>query len=69
MMKEISTRLNFPEMERNILQYWEKENIFEKLRQRNIGGKKFTFLEGPPTANGLPHLGHALTRAMKDVVL
>ncbi len=69
MKKEYSPRLNYPEMEREVLQYWENERIYERMREKIKAGKKFTFLEGPPTANGLPHLGHALTRAVKDVVL
>ncbi|HEC88754.1 MAG TPA: isoleucine--tRNA ligase, partial [Thermoplasmata archaeon] len=60
---------NYPQMEEEILKYWEKNSIFEKSVEKNRGEKKFVFLEGPPTANGLPHPGHVLTRTMKDVVL
>ncbi|MFP3255032.1 MAG: isoleucine--tRNA ligase [Thermoplasmata archaeon] len=69
MKLEFTSKIDFPEMERKVLNYWEEEKIFYELREKNKKGNKFTFLEGPPTANGLPHLGHALTRAIKDVVL
>ncbi len=62
-------KMDFPEMEKNIIKYWDERKIFEKLRKKNENGEIFTFLEGPPTANGHPHMGHALTRAAKDVVL
>ncbi len=55
--------------EREIMERWEREKIFEKLREKNKGKKRYIFLEGPPTANGMPHMGHALTRAVKDVFL
>lgn len=69
MKVEFTTRIDFPDMERRMLEYWDNENIFHLLKEKNRNRKKFTFLEGPPTANGQPHLGHALTRAVKDVVL
>jgi len=54
--------------EEEILQYWEKENIFKKSMNNREGAKKFVFFEGPPTANGTPHPGHVLTKAMKDLI-
>jgi len=54
--------------EEEILQYWEKENIFKKSMSNREGAKKFVFFEGPPTANGTPHPGHVLTKAMKDLI-
>lgn len=57
-----------PEKEKEIMQFWEDHNIAEKTRNRERE-KKFGFTEGPPTANGLPHIGHFLTRAVKDVFL
>lgn len=60
---------NYPRMEEEILEYWENNKIFERSVEKNRGRKKFVFLEGPPTANGLPHPGHVLTRTMKDVIL
>ncbi|MDP8012290.1 MAG: isoleucine--tRNA ligase [Thermoplasmata archaeon] len=62
-------KIDFPKMEREIMEYWEKEKIFQELRNKNEKNEIFSFLEGPPTANGHPHFGHALTRATKDVVL
>jgi isoleucyl-tRNA synthetase len=56
-------------MESETLEFWERQNIFGKLRSQNSGKTPFVFLEGPPTANGLPHVGHALGRAIKDVYL
>ncbi|KAA0006045.1 MAG: isoleucine--tRNA ligase, partial [Thermoplasmata archaeon] len=58
-----------PEMEEEILQYWDEHDIFRKSIEKRKDGKKFVFLEGPPTANGLPHPGHVLTRTIKDVIL
>ena len=60
---------NYPKIEKEILEYWEKNRIFEKSLEKRKNCPKFVFLEGPPTANGLPHPGHVLTRTMKDVVL
>ncbi len=60
---------DFPRMEENVLHEWEEKRIFEKLREKNKGRERFIFLEGPPTANGMPHMGHALTRAVKDIIL
>ncbi len=60
---------DFPRMEEEILKKWEEGRIFEKLREKNKGNKRFIFLEGPPTANGMPHIGHALTRSVKDLIL
>lgn len=54
--------------EEEILKYWEKENIFKKSMSNREGAKKFVFFEGPPTANGTPHPGHVLTKAMKDLI-
>jgi isoleucyl-tRNA synthetase len=68
--KEVETTPDYPKLEEEILQLWKKNNIFQKTQKnRENSGKWFVFLEGPPTANGLPHVGHVLTRAVKDVVL
>ena len=66
---EIKKISDFPKSEEEILNYWEEHKIFEKLKEKNRGRKRYIFLEGPPTANGMPHIGHALTRAMKDLFL
>ena len=57
-------------MEEKILEMWENENIYEKTQNlRSRSSESFTWLEGPPTANNVPHAGHALTRALKDSML
>ncbi len=61
--------VNFPEVETSIQKFWEDNRIFEKTIESRQGGPRFTFYEGPPTANGLPHNGHVLTRVFKDVFL
>lgn len=58
-----------PDLESEKLAYWKKEKVFEKSVERNKNKKRFVFVEGPPTANGIPHPGHVLTRAHKDLVL
>ncbi|MBC7128504.1 MAG: isoleucine--tRNA ligase [Thermoplasmatales archaeon] len=61
--------MNYPKMEEEILKYWKENEIFRRSIEKRKGAKKFVFLEGPPTANGLPHPGHVLTRAVKDAIL
>jgi isoleucyl-tRNA synthetase len=64
-------QFNLPEIEKKILEFWKKNDIFKKsvaLRQAQ-GKKPFRFFEGPPTANGRPHIGHAETRIFKDIIL
>lgn len=62
-------RYNPVEVEKKILKFWEDNSIFQKSINQRRGCKPYVFLEGPPTANGLPHPGHVLTRVMKDLVL
>ncbi len=69
MFKKVDAAMDFPRMEREILERWSSERVFERSVAQREGAPKFVFFEGPPTANGLPHPGHVLTRAMKDVVL
>ena len=57
------------EVEEKIQKFWLENNIFKKSIEQRKGCKPYVFLEGPPTANGLPHPGHVLTRVMKDLVL
>ena len=57
------------EVEEKIRKFWVENNIFKKSVEQRKGCKPYVFLEGPPTANGLPHPGHVLTRVMKDLVL
>ena len=64
----VPTELDFPKYERNILDLWGARGIFDKaLLAGSPSAKKYVFYEGPPTANGLPHNGHVLTRVMKDL--
>jgi len=67
MFHEVSNSLNFPEEEARILQFWEENDIYQKSLEQRRDSEPFVFFEGPPTANGLPHPGHCLTRAMKDL--
>ena len=71
-MKEIytkvSTNLNFVEREKQTRKFWEESSIFEKSIAAREGGENYTFFDGPPTANGKPHIGHVLTRVIKDMV-
>lgn len=60
---------NFPELEKAILQNWKANSIFQKSLDQTKDGERFVFFEGPPTANGKPHMGHVETRAFKDVIL
>ena len=57
----------FPELEKEILQFWDDNDIYKESLQRRADAPSFVFFEGPPTANGMPHPGHCLTRAIKDV--
>ncbi len=61
--------VDFPTTEREIIRFWEQHRIFEKSLELRNGSPSFIFNEGPPTANGLPHNGHVLTRVFKDVFL
>jgi isoleucyl-tRNA synthetase len=60
--------VDFPDAESRVRAFWREQRIFEKSLERRRGGPRFVFYEGPPTANGMPHNGHALTRVMKDVI-
>ena len=68
MYQKVDTSLNFVEREKKIVAFWKENQIFEKSIEKNKGGKEFSFFDGPPTANGKPHIGHILTRVMKDIV-
>ena len=69
MFERASTKVSFPEVELRLLKLWSEERIFERSVEEARGKKPFIFYEGPPTANGMPHPGHVLTRVMKDVFL
>ena len=66
--EKVSTNLNFVEREKATRSFWEANKIFEKSIDMREGGENFTFYDGPPTANGKPHIGHVLTRVIKDMV-
>ena len=68
MYEKVDTSLNFVEREKNINKFWKDNDIFEKSVAKNEGGQEFSFYDGPPTANGKPHIGHILTRVMKDII-
>jgi isoleucyl-tRNA synthetase len=61
--------LDFHEIEKSVLSFWEKEKIYEKVKKKNSKGKKFYFLQGPPYTSGKLHFGHAWNNTMKDVAL
>ncbi|MCL2062324.1 MAG: isoleucine--tRNA ligase [Firmicutes bacterium] len=68
MYEKIDPSLNFAEREQSIIKFWQENRIFEKSIENRADGKDFTFYDGPPTANGKPHIGHILTRVMKDLI-
>lgn len=68
MYKKVSTDLKFVEREKEVLQFWKSSKIFEKSLKFREGCDMFTFYDGPPTANGKPHIGHILTRVIKDII-
>lgn len=65
--KEVSSQVDLPALERQVLEAWKKGDTFRRSVEQREGGPTFVFYEGPPTANGLPHIGHALTRVVKDL--
>ncbi|HLA85274.1 MAG TPA: isoleucine--tRNA ligase [Thermoguttaceae bacterium] len=67
MFRPVESNVSFPELERRIIEFWKKNRIYEKSLAQREGCPEFVFYEGPPTANGLPHPGHCLTRAIKDL--
>lgn len=68
MYNKVDTSLNFVEREKEVIEFWKQNKVFEKSIRKNEGGEEFSFFDGPPTANGKPHVGHILTRVMKDIV-
>ena len=60
-------KLNWPEIEREILSFWKENEIFQKSVEQNSKDQSFTFFEGPPSANGMPGIHHVMARAMKDI--
>ena len=68
MYKKVDTTLNFLDREKEIIKFWEENNVFAESVKKNEGNPEFCFYDGPPTANGKPHIGHVLTRVMKDII-
>ncbi len=67
MFEPLPDKFSFPESEQQVLRFWEEHDVFNQSLEQRRGAPRFVFYEGPPTANGLPHPGHCLTRAMKDL--
>lgn len=67
MFQPVPSSVNFPALEEEVLEFWNQRRIYEQSLQRRAGAPRFVFYEGPPTANGMPHPGHCLTRAIKDL--
>lgn len=68
MYEKVSTNLNFVEREKKTEKFWADNSIFRKSMESREKGKTYTFYDGPPTANGKPHIGHVLTRVIKDMI-
>lgn len=68
MYKKVSTNLNFVDREKETAKFWNENDIFEKSMKIREGSPVYTFYDGPPTANGKPHIGHVLTRVIKDMI-
>ncbi len=68
MFKPVSPKVNFPQIEENVLKFWQDEKIFEKSLENRKGKQKFVFYDGPPFATGLPHYGHILAMTIKDAI-
>ena len=66
---KVSTDLNFVDREQKVLEFWKQNEIFKKSIKLREGQPRFTWIEGPPTANGKPHIGHVETRSIKDLIL
>lgn len=68
MFRPVSSKANFPQIEEHILNLWKENNIFERSITAREGGTRFTFYEGPPTANGSPGIHHVISRVLKDII-
>ena len=68
MYQKVDTTLNFVDREKATCQFWKDNNIFQKSMDSRKEGPTYTFYDGPPTANGKPHIGHVLTRVIKDMI-
>ncbi|RLC60484.1 MAG: hypothetical protein DRH54_00325, partial [Chloroflexi bacterium] len=68
MFKRVNSKIDFPQLEKDILRYWKEHKIFDKSVEVREGSRRYVFYEGPPTANGSPGIHHVLSRLFKDVV-
>ena len=68
MYNKVSADMHFCQREQEVIEFWKQNDIFEKSVKKNEGHASFSFYDGPPTANGKPHIGHILTRVMKDII-
>ena len=68
MYKPVDTKVNFPKLEEEVLEFWEKNRIFEKSLEQNKDAEEFVFYDGPPFATGLPHFGHFVPSTIKDII-
>ena len=68
MYQKVSTDLNFVDREKEVSEFWKENDIFKKSMENRKEGPTYTFYDGPPTANGKPHIGHVLTRVIKDMI-
>ena len=65
---KVDTNMKFVEREKNVEKFWSENHIFEKSMEQREGCPTYMFYDGPPTANGKPHIGHVLTRVIKDMI-
>ena len=68
MYKKVPTSMDFVQREREVLQFWTDNDVFRRSMDGRKEGETYTFYDGPPTANGKPHIGHVLTRVIKDMI-
>ena len=68
MYQKVNTNLNFVDREKKVEEFWKENHIFEKSMENRKEGETYTFYDGPPTANGKPHISHVLTRVIKDMI-
>ena len=68
MYNKVATDLNFVQREKEVENFWKEQDIFRKSMENRKEGETYTFYDGPPTANGKPHIGHVLTRVIKDMI-
>ena len=68
MYNKVDTNMNFVDREKEVEKFWRENDIFKKSMENRKEGETYTFYDGPPTANGKPHIGHVLTRVIKDMI-